>query len=497
MITLNFSGINRNPRFDYVYQGTTLMAEFSVGAGESYPNGAIFEWIVDGRTVGNGSSQYQLTQADAGKTVTVRALLPDAQGQHTIVVDSATTRAVFDVNDPATGALTIVPPEGERVAGTVLSLQGSFTDPDGMGPLGYQWLADGQAIPGATGATYTLTAADAGKTIVAAVSYVDGLGVASQFRTDTGAFVANVDAAVVVDGELAPGSTLYASVRDPNGTSTSTIHYAWDVADAQGNWTTLAGATADELAIGAAAPAVVRVFADYANDAGFVKTAITTVGTAGADFIQATWTGEKVYAGAGDDVIRAAFGTNYYIDGGAGLDTYVAATANTVIYREAAGSARWYVNDTMSRSIALLNDVERVRLQNGEGRALDIDGAGGQAFRLYTAAFDRAADLAGLGFWIGRLDAGTSLRDVANAFVASQEFHDVYGANPGNAGIVDKLYQHVLHRAPDAASRFWVDALDSGAATVADVLVGFSESAENVAQLVGEVQYGIAYTPYA
>jgi hypothetical protein len=32
--------------------------------------------------------------------------------------------------------------------------------------------------------------------------------------------------------------------------------------------------------------------------------------------------------------------------------------------------------------------------------ALDVDGAAGQAYRLYQAAFDRAPDKNGLGYWI-------------------------------------------------------------------------------------------------
>jgi len=417
MYALHVISEERTPHFDYFYQGTQLTAMFSVGADESYPNGGRYEWIIGDRVVQTGlSNRYQLTADDVGKTVTARAHFADANGEFTILYESAASSIVHDVNEP------------------------------------------GGVVP------------------------------------------VNVEPTVVVDGLLVPGGTLHASVRDANGTTTSDIHYAWDVADADGNWTVLARETADELSIGATAPGVVRVFADYANDAGQVRTLLTAVGTPGADLIRSNdqigIDREYVYAGAGDDIILGGW-RGRYVDGGAGIDTYVAATGNTIITREDDASARWYVNDTLSRSFALLNDVERVRLQNGEGRALDIDGAAGQAYRLYVAAFDRTGDDAGLGFWISRLDAGTALADVADAFVASQEFRDVYGADPSHDAIVDLLYHHVLHRAPDAGARFWVDALDSGAASVADVLVGFSESAENVAQVVGAMRYGIAYTPYA
>jgi hypothetical protein len=50
----------------------------------------------------------------------------------------------------------------------------------------------------------------------------------------------------------------------------------------------------------------------------------------------------------------------------------------------------------------------------------------------------------------------------------------------------------VLHRAPDAAGYdFWTQALHTSSR--ADVLVGFSESAENQAQVIGAIQHGIDY----
>ena len=91
---------------------------------------------------------------------------------------------------------------------------------------------------------------------------------------------------------------------------------------------------------------------------------------------------------------------------------------------------------------------------------------------------------------------GVSLLDIARDFVASDEFRTLYGAHPSNAEIVAKFYPNVLNRAPDPQSQFWIDVLDSKRATVAEVLVGFSESAENVAALVGVANTGIDFTPY-
>jgi hypothetical protein len=61
---------------------------------------------------------------------------------------------------------------------------------------------------------------------------------------------------------------------------------------------------------------------------------------------------------------------------------------------------------------------------------------------------------------------------------------------------VDALYANVLHREPDASGYdFWLHALQVAARD--DVLVHFSESAENQAQVIGAIAHGIEFTPWA
>jgi serralysin len=53
----------------------------------------------------------------------------------------------------------------------------------------------------------------------------------------------------------------------------------------------------------------------------------------------------------------------------------------------------------------------------------------------------------------------------------------------------------VLHRAPDAGGlAYHTGNLDSGGNSRAQVLVGFSESPENQAALIGVIQGGMAYS---
>jgi hypothetical protein len=422
----------------------------------------------------------------------VRVLLKDAQGQTTTVAQALETKLVLDVNDPPSGnSIVIFPLPGERVAGATLSFTDHLFDPDGRGAVAWQWLANGQAIAGATGTQYTLTPADLGKDIAVMASYTDGKGVASEWRSD-GVVRPNLDGIVRFSGEAGPNAVVRVEVDDPD--FPRDIHYLWDVRDAQGNWTRAPGVIGKELRLGEGGASAAHVLLAYADDGGKVEQHGAIIGTGGADDLaaEADW----VYAGGGNDTIRWS-GAVYTqrVDGGAGIDLFAAPQAAYHVQQSAGDPRTWWLADGLARGQTLLTQVERLQL-GSKFLALDTLGAGGQAYRLYQAAFDRAPDSFGLGFWISRLDLGVSLKTVAKAFVSSAEFRTLYGEQPGNAELVTRFYTNVLGRAPDAASSFWVDVLDRKLASVAEVLVGFSESAENVAALTGVMQHGMEYLPY-
>jgi hypothetical protein len=139
-----------------------------------------------------------------------------------------------------------------------------------------------------------------------------------------------------------------------------------------------------------------------------------------------------------------------------------------------------------------LKNVERVHfleatlvLDTGAGEN------GGMAYRLYQATFDRTPDNDGLKFWVDYLDDGKSIRDAAAGFISSMEFQREYGTNPSNTAFAAALYENVLGRAADAGGlTYWVNQLNSGAMSKADVLVGFSESAENVSLVGASIENG-------
>jgi hypothetical protein len=198
---------------------------------------------------------------------------------------------------------------------------------------------------------------------------------------------------------------------------------------------------------------------------------------------------------AGGDTLTATSGNNY-LDGGAGTDTVVF-SGNRANFTIKATSTGFTVTDTAGTGgVDQLVNVERLKFADTTV-GLDIEGAGGQAYRVYQAAFDRTPDAAGLGYWISQMDKGISQRDVAASFVASKEFADLYGSNPTNLAYITKLYNNVLHRAPEQKGLdYWVGIMDSGAASRSEVLAFFSEGAENKELVIKTIANGFDYTPW-
>ncbi|MFZ6773397.1 DUF4214 domain-containing protein [Undibacterium sp. SXout7W] len=211
-----------------------------------------------------------------------------------------------------------------------------------------------------------------------------------------------------------------------------------------------------------------------------------------------TWTGT-----AGNDIFFYGFGNDIYI-GGDGIDTLnmgpgsATASSNFTIAVTNYGYALTFAKQgtNISGQVVGLSGIDRLQFSD-KSFALDKDGNAGQAYRLYQAAFDRTPDAGGLGYWISHLDSGAeNLKQVASGFINSAEFKQLYGANLSDAAYLTALYQNVLHRAPDQSGfDYWNGRITAGASR-ADILVNFSESQENIAQVIGQISHGMEYIPY-
>jgi len=224
------------------------------------------------------------------------------------------------------------------------------------------------------------------------------------------------------------------------------------------------------------------------------------VGTTANDTIRGTIGNDTINAGSGNDVIQGRSGDDSLdggvgddsLDGGVGLDIaqYAASRSNITITSNVDGS--FTINAVSSgEGTDQLVDVERLQVSDGV-IALDISGNAGQTYRLYQAAFDRTPDTPGLAHNVNLLDTVLSLHDLANGFIASAEFINLYGADSSNEIFVTALYQNVLDRLPDEVGfNAWSFALTSSQLDRADVLIGFSESVENIALVGTAIEDGI------
>lgn len=202
--------------------------------------------------------------------------------------------------------------------------------------------------------------------------------------------------------------------------------------------------------------------------------------------------GGKVVGGAASETIYGGKGADS-ADGGAGLDKMVfGGTRADYSVKKTTGG----FSVSGGGVVDSLSNIERLVFSDG-AVALDTEGNGGQTYRVYQAAFARTPDLGGLGYWMNAMDGGVSLKTVAEGFVASSEFKKAYGTAPSNFEIVSRFYENVLQRPGEKAGiDWWTGMLDAKTLTVAEVLVGFSESAENKAALADLIANGFAYTPY-
>lgn len=207
------------------------------------------------------------------------------------------------------------------------------------------------------------------------------------------------------------------------------------------------------------------------------------IGGSGDDVLVGNNANNKLTGGIGNDVIN----------GGAGLDTSIY-SGKFIQYRIEKVQGKVTDLQTNRDGVDTLTNVERLRFSDTNVAFDSAKGEiAGEAYRIYKAAFDRAPDSGGLGFWIDAMDDGATLTSVAKGFINSPEFQKLYGANVSNKDYVTKLYNNVLDRNPDQGGYdFWLGALAKGA-TREDILVNFSESNENIANVANLIANGIQY----
>ena len=152
---------------------------------------------------------------------------------------------VTDVNDPATGSLTV---SGTPKQGETLIANDTLADEDGITGKSYQWFEDGQPIDGANQSTFVLGQAQVGKVITVKVNYTDSASPSRQEEVISAATatVANLnDAAtgdVTISGDAGVGQILSVTNTLADLDGMGTVTYQWQYKDANGQWQDIAQA---------------------------------------------------------------------------------------------------------------------------------------------------------------------------------------------------------------------------------------------------------------
>lgn len=201
-----------------------------------------YQWVrrvgeVDTDIEGATASTYTLGAADVDAQLLVRVSYTDGF-DNPESRDSLVTGTVGNVNDAATGVVTIdgTTTEGQQLTANVDALD----DLDGMenAEFSYQWSRDGVAVDGATAKTYDLTQADVGSTMTVDVSFTDDRGGEEGVTSTATVPVANLNddatGIVLIEGTPTEGETLTADtsgIADADGMAGAVFSYQWFVGE--------------------------------------------------------------------------------------------------------------------------------------------------------------------------------------------------------------------------------------------------------------------------
>ncbi len=182
-------------------------------------------------------------------------------------------------------------------------------------------------------------------------------------------------------------------------------------------------------------------------------------GTDGADVLNGTAGNDRIDLHAGRDLYRGLAGDDH-VEGGSGDDTLIGGPGSDTLLGSRGGDL--LIADTVA-------DVSST--------------VGALVYRIYRATLGRDPDTAGFVNWTQRLEDGTATRqEIVSGFVNSAEFDRVYGPSAAIDGaFVTLLYSNVLDRGPDQDGlEGWLAQL-AGGLSREDVVLGFAQSAEFIA----------------
>lgn len=340
--TLTLQGVpgNSPPAGAVVIEGTALEDE-SLTANISDVSDAdglgtfAFQWsrgVTD--ITGATDNSYQLTQADVGQAVSVRATYTDTSGTAETVRSSATA-AVGNANDAPTGEPVI---SGAAIVGGTLNVSTtSIGDEDGLGNFAFQWMRDGSVILGANAATYEAVAADVGQALSVAVNYTDGQGTAESLVSSSTTPIVSQSPGQIISGTEASEALIGGTGADNiSGAGGDDVIIGGvgnddmgggignDTMDGSDGQDTMGGGQGDDVMDGGNGND--SVSGGPGND--------NLSGAAGSDTIGGSQGDDTIDGGAGDDSLGGGTGRDH-LSGGTGNDTIGGGAGDDIVEGDA------------------------------------------------------------------------------------------------------------------------------------------------------------------
>lgn len=210
------------------------------------------------------------------------------------------------------------------------------------------------------------------------------------------------------------------------------------------------------------------------------------LGSARDDALRGSGINDTFLWSAGDDVL----------DGGLGFDTVDYRQFNARLWDTSYSPIDGLKLSRTGETETLIS-MNRVRFIDGD-LEFDAESAAAVVTRLYQAALGRAPDQAALNAGstalspsTGPVEARLTIGQLAARIIESADFVALHGANQNDAGFVSDLYTIGLGRAADSAGlAFWTNVLATGGSR-AEVMTGFSQSAEMRTNSAGPLSTGL------
>lgn len=288
-ITIDVSAVNDAPAgtlsvVGAAEEGVELALDNQLSDADGPLTVVSYQWYADGAAItGATAATYTLRQAQVGKVVRADIVVSDGVFANATVSSDTTAAVANTINNPSSGDVVIL---GTPTEGQTLTFSNTLSDPDGaVAETGYQWLADGAPIAGATSASLLLTQEQVGKAISLMLAYTDGT-FADSFTSDATNPVANVNnvatGSVTITGTATEDETLQAdtsTIADDDGLTGVAYSYQWFADGLEINGATSSQLTLDDSHVGAA----ITVQVDFTDDLGGNESLVSLPTTAVAN----------------------------------------------------------------------------------------------------------------------------------------------------------------------------------------------------------------------